>query len=240
MAHKLEYTKYQNNILNEEAENRKSKQKALKRFIMRTITLLVASILLTANVTKANETKSFNKLNVTRDRFDINEPISFTERGIEFFVFANGDFDFNTRPDDSHGTYQYKQAGKRTAVVDNNCDGNFGVLIQRDNFGRIRRVGNTFINYDSRDRVSRIGSVFMRYNRFALTQIGGMRIIYDRRGDIVDMIGEVKGRRNYGYAYNNYDTDDRNQTYGNGETYYYKADGTKAVANNDSDSDGRR
>ena len=34
-------------------------------------------------------------MNVTRDRFDINEPISFTERGIEFFVFANGDFDFN-------------------------------------------------------------------------------------------------------------------------------------------------
>ena len=248
MARKLECTKHQNNILNEEAENRKSKQKALKRFIMRTITLLVASILLTANVTKANETISFNKLNVIRDRFDINEPISFTERGIEFFVFANGDFDFNTRPDDSHGTYQYKKAGKRTAVVDNNCDGNFGVIIQRDHFGRVRRVGNTFINYDSRDRVSRIGTVYMSYNRFALTQIGGMRIIYNRRGDIVDMIGDVKGGRNYGYAYNNYNTtngysynyddndyNDRDHAtnYNNNDYYYYKADGTKAVVEDD-------
>jgi hypothetical protein len=216
---------------------------------MRTITLLVASILLTANVTKANETKSFNSLNATRERFDVNEPISFNERGIAFFIFANGEFDFNTRPDDSHGTYQYKKAGKRMAVADDRGDGNFGVLIERDNFGRIRRVGNTFINYDNRDRVSRIGSVFMTYNRFALTQVGGMRIIYNRRGDLVDMIGEVKGCRNYGYAYNTYgsnngysytnhddrDNNDRNHNtnYNNNDYYYYKADGTKTAVEDD-------
>jgi hypothetical protein len=236
LARKLEYQKHQNNILIEEAENRTSKQKALKRFIMRTITLLVASILLTANVTKANETKSFNSLNVTRDRFDINEPISFTERGIAFFVFANGDFDFNSHPDDSHGTYQYKQAGRRAAVTDNRGDGNFGVLIERDNFGRIRRVGNTFINYDNRDRVSRIGTVFMTYNRIGLTQIGGMRIVYNRRGDIVDMIGEVKGRKNYGVAYTSYGNYNNDRDYSsnnNNDFYYYKADGTKAVVEDD-------
>lgn len=220
---------------------------------MRTITLLAASILLTANVTKANETKSFNSLNVTREQFNMNEPISFTERGIAFFVFTNGDFDFNTRPNDSHGTYQYKQAGRRATVTDNRGDENFGVLIERDNFGRIRRVGNTFINYDNRDRVSRIGTVFMTYNRIGLTQIGGMRIVYDRRGDIVDMIGDVKGYRNYGYAYNNYgyntysynngddynnhddrDYNERDHTTSyNNNDYYYKADGTKAAVEDD-------
>lgn len=211
---------------------------------MRTITLLVASILLTANVTKANETKSFNNLSATRERFDVNEPISFNERGIAFFIFANGEFDFNTRPDDSHGAYQYKQAGKKIAVADDKGDENFGVLIERDNFGRIRRVGNTFINYDSRDRVSRIGSVFMTYNRFALTQVGGLQIIYNRRGDIVDMIGEVKGYSNYGYAYNTYGCNngynytnhhdrDYNTNYNNNDYYYYKADGTKTAVEDD-------
>ena len=151
--------------------------------------------------------------------------------------------------DDSHVTYQYKQAGRRADVTDNRGDGNFGVLIERDNFGRIRRVGNTFINYDNRDRVSRIGTVFITYNRIGLTQIGGMRIIYDRRGDIVDMIGEVKGYRNYGYAYytygsnngysyNNHDDRDYNDrdhatSYNNNDYYYYKADGTKAAVEDD-------
>jgi hypothetical protein len=199
---------------------------------MRTITLLVASILLTTSVTIAQETRSFNHNTTTSCNFD--EPISFTERGIEFFVFTNGDFDFNTRPDDSQGAHNYRLAGKRTSEVNRTNPVNLGVLIEHDSFGRVRRVGKTFINYDSRDRVSRIGSVYMRYNKFALTQVGGMRIVYNRRGEIIDMIGQVK--RNSGFIYNNNATA---TTYGNGNNgsgngyYYYRTDGTKALVEDD-------
>jgi hypothetical protein len=61
---------------------------------MRTITLLVASILLTTGLANAQERRILNT-SVTTTRFSFDEPISFTERGIEFFVFTNGDFDFN-------------------------------------------------------------------------------------------------------------------------------------------------
>lgn len=250
LAHKLESTKHQNNILNEEAENRKSKQQLKNYLIMRTITFLVASVLLVGNFAKASEIIKIADER-TMNRFSFDEPISFTERGIEFFVFLNGDFDFNTRPNDVHGTYQFKQAGKRNATIDNRNDGNFGVLIERDQFGRVRRVGNTFINYDNRDRVSRIGTVYMSYNRMALTQIGGMRIMYNRRGDIVDMIGEVKGFRNSGYAYTTYGTTNGysynnyynnngyyNTNYDNDNNYYYyRTDGTKAVVNNNDNNE---
>ena len=200
---------------------------------MRTITLLVASILLTTGLTNAQERRISNT-SVTTTRFSFDEPISFTERGIEFFVFANGDFDFNTRPNDSQGDHHYRLAGKRTSEVNRTSPVNFGVLIEHDSFGRVRRVGNTFINYDSRDRVSRIGTVYMKYNRFALTQVGGMRIVYNRRGEIIDMIGQVK--RNSGFIYNNNATA---TTYGNGNNgsgngyYYYRTDGTKALVEDD-------
>lgn len=218
---------------------------------MKKITLLVASVLLVGNFAKASEIiKIADEKMMTR--FSFEEPISFTERGIEFFVFPNGDFDFNTRADDSHGEYHFKQAGKRTTEAERNGQGpiNYGVLIERDGFGRIRRVGNTFINYDNRDRVSRIGTVFMRYNRFALTQIGGMQIIYNRRGDIIDMIGQVKGWRNTGYTYNYYgnngynnyndnyyDTDYHATNYNSNDYYYYKADGTRAKVEDDKNED---
>ena len=213
---------------------------------MKTITFLTASVLMIVNFAKASEVVKITTEKTTA-RFNFNEPISFTERGIAFFVFPNGDFDFNTRPDDSHGTYQYKQAGRRSAVTEDANDENFGVLIERDCFGRIRRVGNTFINYDRRDRVNRIGSVFMNYNRNGLIQIGGMRIIYDYRGAIIDLIGEVKGCQNYGYAYStygprnsynynnngNYNDRDYATSYNNEDYYYYKADGTKTTVEND-------
>jgi hypothetical protein len=195
---------------------------------MKKITLLVAIVLLVGNVVNATEVNNtFGE--ERRARYSFDEPISFVERGIEFFVFPNGDFDFNTRPQDSQGGYFYKTAGKRgTFGTTARGTFDFGVRIEHDSFGRVRRVGNTFINYDSRDRVNRIGSVYMRYNRFALTQIGGLEIIYNRRGDIVDMIGSIKGYRNQGYVYYNnhnvYSYQANNDNY-----YYYKEDGTKAL-----------
>jgi hypothetical protein len=202
---------------------------------MRTITLLAVSILLTTGFANAQETRSFN-VNVSTTRFSNNEPISFMEKGIEFFVFQNGDFDFNTRPNDTQGSFFFKSAGRRVTAKGSRPT-NYGVLIEQDSFGRIRRVGNTFINYDINDRVTRIGTVFMKYDRFALTQVGNMRLIYNRFGDLVDTVGSIKGRTNNGftstyygtaqnyYSHNNYNdysyNDDNNY-------YYYKADGTKA------------
>jgi hypothetical protein len=203
---------------------------------MKTITLLAVSIMLTASLASAKETKSFEMTDVTTGRYSFDEPISFTERGIEFFVFPNGDFDFNTRPNDSQGDYFFRGAGKKGSEKLNRGSVNYGVLIEHDSFGRVRRVGNTFINYDFTDRVSRIGSVFMRYNRFALSQIGGLKIVYDRRGNIVDMIGSVKRFGNQGFT-NNYYTNDAycdvsydNHTSYNSTTdyYYYRADGARA------------
>ncbi|WP_396168807.1 hypothetical protein [Flavobacterium sp.] len=202
---------------------------------MKKITLVVASILLLGNVAKASELNFTDE--GTRTRFSFDEPISFTERGIEFFVFPNGDFDFNTRPEDSHGDYNYRLAGKRTSAAERrnrNTPVNFGVLIEHDSFGRVRRVGNTFINYDNQDRVSRIGTVYMRYNRFALTQVGGMQIVYNRRGEIVDMIGQVKGRR-AGFTYSGYATNYQNTNHNQSQnqSYYYRTDGTKALVDED-------
>ena len=193
---------------------------------MKKITLLVASVLLVVNVANAQR----------NDRFSFDEPISFTERGIEFFVFPNGDFDFNTRPSDSHGEFYFRGAGKKGADVQNRGTAargpiNYGVLIEHDSFGRVRRVGNTFINYDSRDRVSRIGTVYMKYNRFALTQIGGMKLVYNRFGDIIDMIGSIKGRNNSGFTHSYYTNNHQTYTYNQDDNnyYYYRTDGTKAL-----------
>ncbi|WP_162127806.1 hypothetical protein [Flavobacterium phycosphaerae] len=196
---------------------------------MKKITLLVAGILLLGNAAKASEAKNTSG-EERRNRYSFDEPISFTERGIEFFVFPNGDFDFNTRPQDSQGDYYYRTAGKREAKTAARRPVNYGVLIEHDSFGRVRRIGNTFINYDSRDRVNRIGSVYMKYNRHALTQIGGMRIVYNYRGDIVDMVGKIKGWGSYGYSYN-YDNDRDDDDYtssNNGGNYYYRGEGSKA------------
>lgn len=208
---------------------------------MKTITFLLAAVLLGANVAKASVVTIAGEKMATR--YGANDPIEFNERGIVFFVFPNGEFDFNTRPSDHQGDYFYKGAGRRGAVSVNRIQANYGVLIENDSYGRIRRVGNTFINYDYNNRVARIGSVFMRYNRFALVQIGGLQLVYNRFGTVIDSYGSVKGFRNQGFTNSYYRSDDSyNSGYqNNGDpyiepndlnnndngTYYYKTNGTK-------------
>jgi hypothetical protein len=106
--------------------------------------------------------------------------------------------------------------GRRNFVPENN-----GVRIEHDALGRVRRIGNVFINYDFQNRIKRIGTVYMSYNRFALDQIGGLKIIYNRRGQIINMHGSVKGfeanycnTNSYEYNYNNAPS--------NTNQYYYR------------------
>ena len=203
---------------------------------MKKITFLVASIfLIGSGVANATE-----KTNFSHERglpVDVRnaEPIVFTERGIEFFVFPDGQFDFNTRPSSGNDMYykstKAKVVNRTYGAPSNSRNQNYGIKVEHDNSGKVRRIGNVFINYDAYDRIKRVGSVYMSYNRFALEQVGGLQIIYNRRGQIVDFIGNVQGRRAYEYSQNNYGNND--QDYGNNQNsndedqYYYRTTGAK-------------
>ena len=218
--------------------------------IMKQITLFVASLMLVANIAKASDIINNAEKNIElTTRFNRDEPIEFNERGIQFYVFPNGEFDFNTQNENSQGGMYYKTAGRRSFEVNINLNG--GVAIERDDFGRVRRVGNTFINYDFQDRVSRIGSVYMRYNRYALEQVGGLQIVYNRFGEVIDMFGQVKGFRNYqpycnnnvhydnghhfGNQHHQYENNDNQQNDDN--YYYYKQNGNREKINKNKEGD---
>jgi len=209
---------------------------------MKKITLLVvASILLVGNMALASENPVFSD-NTNRRGYYIDyrdaEPIIFKERGIEFMLFPNGEFDFNTRPavrPRVNGT-----SGAPSGIYYGTSER--GVRVEHDNFGRVRRVGNVYINYDAFGRVKRIGTIYMSYNSFAVTKVGNMRIVYDRRGRIVDVFGIIN-HANSGYFYNPRGTysggnggygDGYDDDYGNeNDYYYYRKDGTKAKMSED-------
>lgn len=212
---------------------------------MKKITLLVASLLLMSNGTIASEKNVFDATDegyrFITDYRDA-DPIVFQERGIEFFIFLDGQFDFNTQATISGPRYRaenmnrtFGAPGVRTVNVSNTYYGPArGVRVEHDNQGRVRRVGNVFINYDVFGRVKRIGSVYMKYNSFALKQVGNMRIIYNRRGQIIDVVGFVNfynQGNNYNFGGNgngnttNFDLDE--------DFYYYRKDGSKVKMDQD-------
>ncbi|MDD7914504.1 hypothetical protein [Polaribacter ponticola] len=107
--------------------------------------------------------KGDNLPNRIRVNYSYNNAVNFIERGVEFYIFTNGDFDFDTN-------------------FNNRYNRNNSIRINRDYRGRIRNVGNVFINYDRRGNVTRIGNVFIKYYRGQLSKVGDLRVRYNRNG----------------------------------------------------------
>ena len=154
-------------------------------------------------VAAAEKAQDFDSkdLRITK-RYRYMQPIMFVERGVEFLIFPNGEFDFNT--DLSYGPisddYYYRQSNNRRGTINRSIGApgtrfrynrHGGTLILHDRLGQVRRIGNVFINYDRFGRVKRIGSVYMRYRRGLLKQVGGLSVQYNRFGDMIGTHGFV-------------------------------------------------
>ena len=191
---------------------------------MKKITLLVASIfLLGGGAANAAEKIAFSVEKKSSVDYKRAKPIVFIERGVEFFLFPDGQLDFNARPTTGRDMY-YNSNSRRDANITYVAanpykNKNYGVNVDYDKRGRIKRVGDVAISYDSYDRVKRVGSVYMTYNRYSLEQVGGLQIIYNHRGQIVNTIGSVNSGRGHSYNQNSSHND------------YYRNDNQRVAVN---------
>lgn len=174
---------------------------------MRKGVLLLVSMLMMVSTFGAMESiKPITEVADFNNNFHDDKVIEFVERGIKFYVFLDGAFDFNTAPT-AYVDYIEKN-GRRTPKHASTR----GIRIERDYQGRIRRIGNVFISYTFNDKVKRIGTVFVKYNRNRMQRVGNLKIVYNRYH--VRFIGKVKGRYNQYYTqnwssfngFNNWDT----------------------------------
>ncbi len=155
-----------------------------------------------------------NVVDFDRNRYN-DESIEFVERGIKFYIFLDGQFDFNTAPT-AQVDYIYRN-GKRTARHSSPR----GTRIERDYQGRIRRIGNVFISYTYDNKIKRIGSVFVNYQRGRMHKVGNLRLVYNRYG--VRFIGSVKGHYDYHNPYysNQWNSFNTWNSYNNWDTWEY-------------------
>ena len=219
----------------------------MKRQVLFLATMLIG--LTSATATTAGDAVLIGE-DYTNARYRYAQPILFVERGVEFLVFADGSFDFNTElfstiPEDDN--YYYRRSNTRTRRSTNRTygapgttynAGDRGVLIRHDIDGRVRRIGNVFINYDRQGRLKRAGSVYVSYRNGQLAQIGGLRILYNRHGEVIGTRGFVNQNNQScgicgisGCSTNHFDDsthndwDDNDHWDNDNDYYYYKKNG---------------
>ena len=122
--------------------------------------LIILSMILFTSVSISAEESTINP-NRNFFTYSYDNAVYFVERGIEFNVFLNGDFDFSTR--------------RNFAVYNRNRYGfNRNVRISRDFDGRIRRIGNVNVRMNNfRGRLTRVGNLSIRYDRWGYPRFFG-------------------------------------------------------------------
>lgn len=167
-------------------------------------------------------------------RYRYTQPILFVERGVEFLIFPDGSFDFNTEvystiPDNDNYYYRRNRRGSnRTYGAPGTTyhRRDRGIIIRHDRLGRVRRIGNVFINYDRQGRIKRAGTVYMSYRRGQLKQVGGLRILYNRKGDVIGTRGHVNvNNQGNNFDTQNYDNDWNSDWDNDDDFYYYRKNG---------------
>ncbi|KAA5825623.1 hypothetical protein FPF71_06865 [Algibacter amylolyticus] len=171
---------------------------------MKRVVLVFASLLIgltTASATETNTHKPNIKLEKRKSNH-LSQPITFKENGVEFLIFSDGSFDFNAKHTKHFNPLAYKRNTYRNtsyrgpnANVQYTRFSNKGLTITHDRFGKIKRIGHVNINYDRYGRITRAGTVNMSYSRnkhTVLTKVGGLKVVYNRKGQIVKTRGQVK------------------------------------------------
>jgi hypothetical protein len=135
--------------------------------------LIVLGMFLMVSAIEAKNDNYRPKCNKVNYAFE--NSVHFITRGIKFIVFTNGYFDFNSNFNNAYSDYNNRN----------------NVTIARDYNGNIKRVGPISIAYDFRGNVSRIGTISMRYYRNKLTNVGHLKVRYNRWGNPV-FFGNVR------------------------------------------------
>ncbi|TCK69371.1 hypothetical protein DFQ05_0892 [Winogradskyella wandonensis] len=221
---------------------------------MKTVKLLLTAVLigLTTVAVASSKEKGYATLEKDLDltsRYRYAQPILFVERGVEFLIFADGSFDFNTDflGNSALGNNFYRNRRGRinrasgAPGTQSRHFGARGVRVTHDYLGRVRRIGNVFINYDRQGRIKRAGTVYMRYKFGQLSQVGNLKLHYNRRGRLIRTTGFVNFS-NQGCGFCgisgcqanhfdnhfpvNHDWDDNYDFDDNDDFYYYRKNGT--------------
>lgn len=108
--------------------------------------------------------------------YKANEPYVFVERGVEFAVFPNGEFDF------AYVGFNYEENPYKTPNRPFSYNGgyNYDMYLQFDIFGAVIQIETVPVYYDNYGRIIQAGSVDISYSEDAIVQIGNMHIQYQK------------------------------------------------------------
>ncbi|WP_339623893.1 hypothetical protein [uncultured Winogradskyella sp.] len=164
---------------------------------MRKVLFLFASLML-VNITATATTNTIEgETSIMNSVRGYGNSFIFNEAGIEFSVFADGQFDFYIP---NYGPNVNVGINNPNFSISFNSGFDYNPYLQYDSFGAIIQIENTPVFYDFFGRVNQVGNIFINYNGFGrINRIGGLNIHY--RNNVFWRYDGFINNFNRGYVY---------------------------------------
>ncbi|MFZ2283963.1 MAG: hypothetical protein WAV86_08820, partial [Lutibacter sp.] len=172
---------------------------------MKTKLLLLATFLFVGFGVQASTFKTDNSSINNYYNDDYGDSFTFVERDVTFAIFQNGEFDFYINPRNQRGGLDVNYQGNGVNISFNSGY-DYGPYVQYDDYGAIIQVEDIPIYYDYYGRVNRIGNTHITYDSGRLVRVGGLHVYYDRQGYYSHYSGYINNyNRSYVFhPYHNY------------------------------------
>ena len=147
---------------------------------MKHLIYLFSALLFTSFTVNADDTNTLNHIetNTANSYRGYGKSFIFNEQGIEFSIYADGQFDFYMP---NYGPNVNVSIGSPNGNISFNSGYDYGAYVQYDEFGAIIQIENTPIFYDYYGRISQAGNVNINYNnRGYINRVGGLFVHYNR------------------------------------------------------------
>ena len=119
----------------------------------------------------------------------------FTEGGVEFAIFPDGQFDFFYHPRLRANNFSIASPNINISY---NAGYNYDPFIQYDDFGAVVQIENVPIYYDFYGRIVQAGRVQISYNHFGrLSRIGNLYLHYNPYNRFTGYSGYINARNPY-------------------------------------------
>ncbi len=123
----------------------------------------------------------------------------FEEGGVEFSVFADGQFDF-VYVGQNHGGNVHVNVDTPNVNISFNSGHDYEMYVQYDDYGAVIQVENVAIYYDGYGRITQAGDVDIRYNNRRIVRVGGLYVHYNNYGNYSNCTGFINSYNQF-YVY---------------------------------------
>jgi hypothetical protein len=198
----------------------------MKRILLFIAAGLMMTITAQAKEISLKQTNDFDN----NGRYRTMQPVLFTYNQVDYALFPNGEIEFELPMRRSRSTLNRRSSIRSQNIYTASNRSSFDRgFVRYNRRGQVTKIGTTRVFYNHLGQVAKVGNLNVHYRNRVLNSVGGLQVLYNRRGEITAARGHVLVRSYYGrghdcndHNFGHFDTDDQDdhQNWDNG--IYFK------------------